>query len=239
VKLAGARIETFLRRPDPDIRAVLLYGPDAGLVRERADALGRMVSEDLRDPFRVADLTGATIVADPARLFDEAAQISLMGGGRRLVRVREAGDAHSTAFTRFLADPPGDGLVVFEAGDLPARSSLRRMFDDAGRGVAIGCYPDNARDLAEVIRDSLAAHRVTASRDAIDFLVGHLGGDRLLTRSELEKLAIYAADGGRVELDDALLSIADRAAPSADDDPYVVPFCGCRPLTGEPASERA
>jgi DNA polymerase III subunit delta len=216
VKLAASQVESFLRRPNPDIRAVLLYGPDAGLVRERADALGRTVSPDLRDPFRVADLAGAVLAADPARLYDEAAQISLMGG-RRLVRVREIADAQSAIFARFLADPPGDGLVVIEAGDVPARGALRRAFDDAPSGVAIGCYPDGARDLAEVVRETLAAHRITASRDAVDFLVGHLGGDRLLTRAELEKLALYAGDGGRVELDDARLSIADSAALSLDD----------------------
>jgi DNA polymerase III subunit delta len=216
VKLAASQVESFLRRPNPNIRAVLLYGPDAGLVRERADALGRTVSPDLRDPFRVADLAGAALAADPARLYDEAAQISLMGG-QRLVRAREITDAQSAIFARFLADPPGDGLVVVEAGDLPARGALRRSFDDAPSGVAIGCYPDSARDLAEVVRETLAAHRITASRDAIDFLVGHLGGDRLLTRAELEKLALYAGDGGRVELDDARLSIADSAALSLDD----------------------
>ena len=216
MKLAAARVEGFLRRPDPQVRAVLLFGPDAGLVRERADALGRTVTPDLRDAFRVADLTGTAIAADPARLFDEAAQISLMGGAR-LVRVREIGDAHGPVFARFLTKPPGDGLVVAEAGDLPARGALRRVFDDAAAGVAIGCYPDGARDLAEVIRETLGAHRVTASRDAVDFLVGHLGGDRLLTRSELEKLALYAGDGGTVDLDDARQSIADSAAVSLDD----------------------
>jgi DNA polymerase-3 subunit delta len=216
VKLAAGRVEAFLRRPDPEIRAVLLYGPDAGLVRERADTLGRLVSADLRDPFRVADLTGAVLAQDPARLHDEAAQISLMGGPR-LVRVRDIGDAQGAVFTRFLADPPSDALVVAEAGELPARATLRRVFDDAPRGVAIGCYPDTARDLADVVRETLAAHRVTASRDAVDFLVAHLGGDRLLTRAELEKLALYAGDGGRVDLDDARLSIADSAALSLDD----------------------
>jgi DNA polymerase-3 subunit delta len=216
VKLPAGRVEGFLRHPDPEIRAVLLYGPDAGLVRERADALGRTIAPDLRDPFRVADLSGATLAADPARLHDEAAQISLMGG-RRLVRVRGIGDAQSVIFGRFLADPPGDGLVVVEAGDLPSRGALRRMFDNAPRGVAIGCYPDSARELAEVIRESLAAHRITASRDAIEFLVAHLGGDRLLTRAELEKLALYAGDGGRIDLDDVRLSIADSAALSLDD----------------------
>jgi DNA polymerase-3 subunit delta len=216
VKLAAGRVEAFLRRPDPDIRAVLFYGPDAGLVRERADALGRLVSADLRDPFRVADLTGAMLAQDPARLHDEAAQISLMGG-QRLVRLRDIGDAQSGVLGRFFADPPRDALVVAEAGDLPARAALRRVFDEAPCAVAIGCYPDTARDLAEVIRSTLGAHRVSASRDAVDFLVEHLGGDRLLTRSELEKLALYAGDGGRVELDDVHHSIADSAALSLDD----------------------
>lgn len=216
MKLAAGRVEGFLRRPDPGVRAVLLYGPDAGLVRERADALGKTIAPDLHDPFRVADLTGAVLAADPARLYDEAAQISLMGG-RRLVRVRDIGDAQSGVFGRFLADPPGDGLVVVEAGDLPARAAMRRAFDDAPCGVAIGCYPDGARDLAVVIRETLAARRITVSRDALDFLGTHLGGDRLLTRGELEKLTLYAGDGGRVELEDAQLSIADSAALSLDD----------------------
>jgi len=216
VKLPAARTEAFLRRPDPGTHAVLLFGPDSGLVRERANVLAHSVTDDLSDPFRVADLTGAILAADPARLFDEAAQISLMGG-RRLVRIRDAGDTHSTLFARFLADSPGEALVVVEAGDLPARSGLRRAFDDAPRAIAIGCYPDTARDLAGVISESLAAHHVTAGRDAMEFLVAHLGSDRLLTRAELEKLTLYVGDGARIELDDAMLSIADSAALSLDD----------------------
>lgn len=216
MKLPGGRIEAFLRRPDPAVRAVLLYGPDAGLVRERADTLGRAVSPDLHDPFRVADLGGTVLSTDPARLYDEAAQVSLMGGPR-LVRVREVGDAQGAVFARFLADPPSDGLVVVEAGDLPARGALRRIFDDAPCGVAIGCYPDSARDLAEVIRSTFARYRIAASRDAMDFLVMHLGGDRLQTRAELEKLALYVGDGGNIELDDAQRVIADSATLSIED----------------------
>ena len=216
MRIAAGRIDGFLRRPDPEIRAVLLFGPDAGLVRERADLLARGICPDLRDPFLVADLAAAGLASDPARLFDEAAQISLMGG-RRVVRVRDAGDAHAALFARFLGDPAGDALVVVETGDLPGRSALRRAFDEAPRGAAIGCYPDGARDLAALIRESLAGHRVQASRDALDFLAGHLGEDRLVTRAELEKLTLYAGDGGRIGLDDARAVIADSAALSLDD----------------------
>jgi DNA polymerase-3 subunit delta len=216
MKLPAARVDGFLRRPDPEIRAILFYGPDAGLVRERADTVSRLICPDLHDAFRVAELTAAVITADPARLYDEAAQISLIGG-RRVIRVRDAGDQLAQTFVRFLAGSPGDALTVIEAGDLPGRSSLRRVFDDAPAGAAIGCYPDSARDLAGVIRDSLAAHRVSATRDAVDFLVEHLGNDRLVTRSELEKLSLYAGDGGRIELDDARAAIDDAAALALDD----------------------
>jgi DNA polymerase-3 subunit delta len=216
VKLPAARVGAFLRRPDPDIRAVLLYGPDAGLVRERADALARTACPHLRDPFRVAELTAAVLAADPARLADEAAQISLMGG-RRVVRVRDAGDALAPLCGRFLGSAVGDALVVVEAGELPSRSSLRRVFDDAPQAAAIGCYPDGPRDLAAVIRETCASRGIATSRDALDFLVGHLGGDRLLTRAELEKLTLYAGEGGTITLDDARAVIADSAALSLDD----------------------
>jgi len=216
VKLPAGRVEGFLRRPDPEIRAVLLYGPDTGLARERADTLARAICPDLRDPFRVADLAASALAGDPARLADEAAQIGLMGG-RRVVRVREAGDALAPPFARFLAETVADALVIAEAGDLPARSALRRVFDAAPRAAAIGCYPDSARDLAQVIRDAFAAHRIAASRDATDFLVQHLGEDRMLTRAELEKLTLYAGDGGHIELDEARAVIADSAALSLDD----------------------
>src|SRR6516165_1084723 len=216
MKLAGSRIAAFLQRPDPDIRAVLIYGPDEGLVRERAAMIARTVCADLSDPFRVADLSAATLAADPARLADEAAQLSLTGG-RRVVRVRGAGDGLAKLFAEFLGGTPGEAFVVVEAGELPSRSALRRAFEGAAPAVAIGCYPDTPRELAAVIRETLAAHRVSASRDAGQFLVEHLGGDRLLTRSELEKLSLYAGEGGRVELEDARLSVSDTAGLEIDD----------------------
>jgi DNA polymerase III subunit delta len=216
VNLPTARIAAFLERPDPEIRAVLLYGPEAGLVRERADRLARFVCPALGDPFRVADLSGSALAEDPARLADEAAQLSLTGG-RRVVRVRGAADGQGKLFAEFLGSSPGDALIVVEAGELPRQSALRRAFEAAPCAAAIGCYPDTARERAAVIRESLGARRIAASADAVRYLVEHLGGDRLLTRSELEKLALYAGESARVELDDARLSVGDSAALALDD----------------------
>lgn len=216
MRLPSTRVAAFLRHPDSEIRAVLLYGPDGGLARERADTLARSVCADLHDPFRVVELRGAVLAADPARLTDEAAQMSLMSG-RRVLRVRDAGDRLAALFRGFLEDSPGDGFVVVEAGDLPSSSALRRVFDASPRAAAIGCYPETARERLVLIRDVLKAQRITVSGDALQYLSEHLGADRLLIRSELENLALYVGAGGRVELDDARLSVGDSAALEVED----------------------
>jgi DNA polymerase III subunit delta len=116
-----------------------------------------------------------------------------------------------------LDDAPGDGFVVVEAGDLPSSSALRRTFDAASRAAAIGCYPETARERAALIRDVVKTHRITVSGDAGQYLTEHLGGDRLVVRAELEKLALYAGEGGRIEVHDAQILVGDSAALEIDD----------------------
>jgi DNA polymerase-3 subunit delta len=110
---------------------------------------------------------------------------------------------------------------------------LRKLFESRAEAAAIGCYADSPKDLAEVIRSSLAAHRIAIAGDALDYLVDRLGGDRLVTRSELEKLALYAGDGGQVDLEAAMLSVGDSADLSLDD----IVFAAAEGKTG--ALERA
>ncbi|AWK86055.1 DNA polymerase III subunit delta [Azospirillum thermophilum] len=217
MKLQAKAIDGFLRRPDPKVRAVLLYGPDAGLVRDRALTLGRTVVPDLSDPFRVAEFLGRAIADDPARLTDEAAAISFTGG-RRLIRVRDAEDNCAAAFTAFLdSPPPGDSLVVVEAGDLGTRSKLRLLFEGAETGAAIPCYVEEEASLGRVIADILQEHGLTADQEALSFLAGNLVGDRMVARGEMEKLALYMGDAKRVRLEDAEACIGDSAALSMDE----------------------
>ncbi|HUK06675.1 MAG TPA: DNA polymerase III subunit delta [Stellaceae bacterium] len=221
MKLAGARIQAFvtafLAKPDPKWRAILVYGPDQGLVRERAEALAKAAVPALDDPFSVAMVPGATLASDPARLNDEMAAQSL-AGGRRLLRVRDAGDALAETCEELLEEPPaGDSLCIMEAGDLATRSALRRVFERASNAAAVPCYVDGARELGDLMRSVLGSHRLVASAEAQEYLTDHLGADRGVSRAELEKLALYAGDGRRIELEDALAAVGDSAALTAED----------------------
>jgi DNA polymerase-3 subunit delta len=208
--------DRFVERPPKAIVAALIYGPDQGLVRERAETLAKSIVPDLTDAFRVAELDEAILNSDPARLFDEAAAISMLGG-RRVVRVRSAGNALAKLFESFLDDPKGDALVVVEGGDLAKSSALRKAFEQADNGAAIACYADNARDLGEVIRSALKANGLTISEEALEDAVSRLGSDRGITRREIEKLALYMHGKKRVEVDDVRAIMGDEAEAQVDE----------------------
>ncbi|MBU0800541.1 MAG: DNA polymerase III subunit delta, partial [Alphaproteobacteria bacterium] len=78
MKLAFKQIESFVKSPDPAARVILAYGPDDGLMRERAQMMGRTVVADLNDPFNAVTLDAKQLVDDPARLMDEALALSMM-----------------------------------------------------------------------------------------------------------------------------------------------------------------
>ena len=208
--------DRFAAAPPKTLRVVLVFGPDAGLVRERAEKLMKSVVPDLRDAFNVADLSEAVLEADPARLADEAAAISMMGG-RRVVRVRDAGNDLTELFEGFLKDPPGDALVVVEAGDLSKGASLRKLFEEDDVAAAIACYADTARNLEEVVRESLRAEGLAIAPDALADAASRLGSDRGVSRRELEKLALYCQGQKSVSLDDVRAVTGDEVGARAEE----------------------
>lgn len=218
MRLPAARVEAFLDRPDPSIGLVLLFGPDAGLVAERAGRLGRSVVEDLADPFRVSELEPDRLRSEPQRLALEAQALCLLGG-RRLVRVRGADDGITKAVDLLLGLERIEALVVIEAGDLGPSSKLRQAAEKAATAAAIGCWPEGERERARTIRTLLAEHGLEAEPEALAFLVEQQGADRGVLRAEIEKLALYLGpEGGRtVRLADAAAVVGEGAALALDD----------------------
>ncbi len=222
MKLAYRDIEPFVKKPNPLARVILVYGPDSGLVSERAQSIGKSVVEDLNDPFNVAALSVEILSEDPARLGDEAGAISMMGGDR-LIRIDGGGDKITTLVKSYLEDPSSSALVVISAGELSPRSSLRKLCESAKNAAAVPCYVEDERDLGRLIRETLQGANLRIDGDAVTWLSANISGDRGKVRSELEKLITYKGDeASSISLHDVRAACGAAGAQGFDDLVYSV-----------------
>ena len=195
-----AEVDRFLSAPAPDIRAVIIYGRDRAIVRERADALARKTVPNIDDPFDVAVVTEGDIDGDAAKLFDELSAISMMGG-RRLVRLRldDKASADKAAAEALKAHTGGelnpDAFFLVEAGALGRDSALRKEAEKNTGAVIIPCYEDEAGDIARMIREGLAKDKVGVTNEALELLRARLPHERGVLRQEIERLALFLGPG--------------------------------------------
>lgn len=190
MKLAARDMAGFLASPTR-YRAVLIYGPDEGLIRERRKAVLEKVC-DPGDPFGLTELAGDAVEKEPQKLYEALASFSLIGAPP-VVWVRDGGGKCGAVILEALAGPKGNFLLV-TAGELESRNALRKAFEDQPDLAALACYADEAETLEKVIRGFLARKQIRAAPDVIQYLVQHLGNDRGITLSELQKLALYLGD---------------------------------------------
>lgn len=215
VALRGREIDAYLAKPDSGRPIVLLYGPDAGLVRERADALVASAVDDPNDPFAMVRMDGDDLAAAPSRLVEEAMTIPMFGG-RRAIRVRAGSKSFAAGVETLSIEPIKDCRIIIEAGELRPESPLRKVCEKAKTAVAIACYPDSERDLAKLIDDELRVSNLKLATDARASLMALLGGDRQASRNEIRKLVLYAHGQSEVTLDDVMAVVADASELKID-----------------------
>jgi DNA polymerase-3 subunit delta len=215
VALKPAEAERFIARPDPTKPIVLVFGADAGLVAERVEALIAKSVDDPADPFQLARLEGDALARDPGRLSEEANTIPLFGG-RRAVWVKAGAQNFAPAVEALLAAPPENTRVLIQAADLRRNAPLRTVCERAKGAVAVPCYPDAERELSRLIDAEMHKVGLSISPQARAALLPLLGGDRLASRHEIEKLALFARGKDRVEVDDVIEVVADASAAALD-----------------------
>jgi DNA polymerase-3 subunit delta len=215
VAVKASDVEARIARPDPRAVVYLVYGPDSGLVSERAKALADKAVDDPADPFQMVKLAGEDVAADPQRLVDEANTIGLFGG-RRVIWVKPTSRSLAPALAPVLAAPPANTLIVLEAGDLNRTSPLRALCEKSPAALALPCYADEGRTLAALVNDMLAKDGLGIDDEARETLLALLGADRLATRNEVGKLALYARGRDTITVDDVEAVVGDVSTLTSD-----------------------
>ncbi|MEY9561233.1 DNA polymerase III subunit delta [Sinorhizobium fredii] len=207
----------FLNRGASTYRLFLLYGPDRGLVSERAVELAGRSGVALDDPFAVVKLD-ASELQQAGRVLDEVNAIGLFGG-EKLVWIRGASSEKTIAEAlQILADtPPSGSTLIIEAGDLKKGAALRKIGETSRAVASIACYSDDARSLHALIDKELAEAGLRIGPAARERLLEALGGDRMASRNELRKLALYCRGKDMVDEEDVLAIVGDASAISVDD----------------------
>jgi DNA polymerase-3 subunit delta len=186
VKANRAQIERALAAPD-DTRFFLLHGPDEagsrGLLRILASAMGE-------DAERI-DLSGADLKADPARLADEAAAISMFGGARWIL-VEQVGDEILPAVEALIEVPAAGNPVAIVAGALKPAAKLLKLSLAAPSALAFASYVPDARDADRLVLELARGQGLIVRPDVARRIAVDCGGNRAVIEQELIKYAIHA-----------------------------------------------
>ncbi|MBK8456202.1 MAG: DNA polymerase III subunit delta [Phyllobacteriaceae bacterium] len=216
MQLKSNEIDAWLKRPDAGVAALLVYGPDRGLVSERARAFAERSGVDLSDPFSVIRFDAVEIESAPGRLLGELKTIAMFAG-KRLIWIRNAG-AQKEIVEAVAAAEAGEAeaLLLVEAGDLKKTAGLRAAVENGRKTLALPCYVDDSRGLDGLIDAECAAVGKRIGIDARVALRERLGGDRIASRGEIAKLVLYVGERQTIEVEDVLAIIGDASALSID-----------------------
>lgn len=211
--IAQKDADSFLKEGFARFPIILLYGPDEGLVAERAESIAKDTVAG--DPANIMRLDGDAIAADPLLLLDEANAISMFGG-MRAIRIRVGGKSLIPALEPLLKLSAKDARIILEAGDIKPSHILRDLIEKSKSSATLACYPVDSRGLAQWLDPLLSEAGLAIVSTAKQALVSSLGLDRKLSRTEVEKLILYMHGKKSISLEDVEAIITDAAALSRD-----------------------
>jgi DNA polymerase-3 subunit delta len=186
VKANKQQVERALKSPSADIRFILLYGPDEAGSRVLAKALSAAMGSDSE---RI-DISGSELKADPARLADEAASISLFGGAR-YVWVEPAGDEAMEAASALIDAPVAGNPVVMVAGALKPASKLLKLALAAPCAMAFASYVPEGRNADRLVMEMGREQGLEMRPDVARRIADAAAGNRGIIAQELTKYAAF------------------------------------------------
>jgi len=207
MKLAGRAAAKFFANPAAGCSGVLIYGADSMRVAlKRQHLITSLIGEEGEQEMRLTRISSGDLRKYSALLTD-AIKAQGFFPGARVVFLEDATDSLTkTVFASLDAWQDGDATIVITAGQLAARSSLRKLFEGRQDTYAAGIYadPPSREDVEEAVQKAGIAAVDTGQMAEITALAQALDpGDFAQT---LEKLALYKLN------DQTPVSSADIAA---------------------------
>lgn len=199
MRIAVKDIENFLTNIPKSIKAILLYGPNNGLIKIRTNFL--INTREL-----IADYNYDLIKNNPYILLDKFNSISIFNNNsnrEKIILIESNSTSINEAVTNFIKESNYSGLLIFYTNELGTDSSLRRFFENNNNVAAIACYQDDNLAISKIIFNFFRERKVNISSNIATNLINYLPfGDRMLILNELEKIYLFLAEKDNFSLED-------------------------------------
>lgn len=193
MKLPARDAALICTQPPGELNGLLIFGDDPGMAAERRRQIVGALTRTAGDDLQVTALDGAEARRDAAAI-DTALKSPGFFGGRPIVIIENATDGLAKPLGEVTLDlSASDGFLLVTAGFLPARSSLRKLFEGSKSLGALQILPENwtPRAVSDAVgRDGGAIEPEAADRVASSLSDMDYGSGRQL----IETIALAALD---------------------------------------------
>lgn len=210
------QIDSFCRNPNLDIKCVILYGNNEGLIADLQKKCAKAVCENLDDAFRCCTLNMDNISDGGQEVYAEYYAQSLMGG-RRAILVKNANNDLTPVLKNIIPEIKSENLLVVSSAVYNTKSALIAWAKDRNDVIIVGCYEDRDIDMASVAQSMLREKGLAIDVPTLQVLASRLSPDRKVNQGEIDKLAVYLGDRKTVSVEDVCLIVSDVAGASFED----------------------
>ncbi len=219
MKLAGRESVRYFTKPEPDRTGLLIYGPDAmRIALKRQEVVAALVGPAGEEEMRLTRIAASELRKDSAALID-AMKAQSFFPGPRVVFVEDATDAIGKVIADAVNDwQPGDATLVITAGQLAAKSNLRKLFEGHRNAYAAAIYndPPSREEIEAVLAKAGVINIGQQAMADLTALARVLDpGDFAQT---MEKLGLYKLNDSDPVSSEDVLACAPQTSEAALDD---------------------
>ena len=178
------------------IRSFLIFGNDQGLIRQKSNYILNEIKKMVPNNIEILEYSDQVHDSIEEFLYEKVYQKSMFNEISVLKIFLESAKINKNIIDFFnTINYEKSNIIIVETGMLRTDSALVKLFKaDTNRLLAIGCYNSSgdSRNIESSIRNFAAQYNLSLDMESVLYLADNLGNDSMVTKKEIEKLAIFA-----------------------------------------------
>jgi DNA polymerase-3 subunit delta len=201
MKIQAYQVDKFIKdiESQKNLKGVVIYGPDEGLVNLRYKEVLSKIVKDTKDPFAVTILYDSQVKERPQCIAEEFVSISMFGG-RKAIVIKDAKNTVAELL-RGVEGLAGDNFLIVLAGELDTKSALRKFAEASPCFASLPCYVDDEKSMRQVVSGRLNELGFKYDVGVVDVFIEKFGGNRLIMMNEIEKVVTFMGEDRELSVD--------------------------------------